>query len=119
MAPVLLEAFDKLGADLLTLDNVFRCRARMTLPRPELDENQRIDNVHVDYQVAHWVLIYYINSTDGDTLILDGDRIVERVTPKRGRVSLFDGKRLHTSTTPTLQTRMIVNTNIRHENLEV
>jgi hypothetical protein len=114
MAPVLLEAFDKLAVPYV-LDDVFRCRARLTLPRPELSARDRIDNPHIDYRIQHWVLIYYVNSTDGDTLLLENNRIVEQVTPRRGRVLLFDGSRLHTSTTPTQAPRLIINTNIREK----
>lgn len=110
--PVLLEAFDKLNLNI-NLQNVFRSRARLTLDRPELSESDRIDNIHVDYQTPHLVLIYYVNTVDGDTLIYENDKIVERVSPKRGRCLLFDGSLQHTSTSPALGPRIIINNNIR------
>jgi len=110
--PVLLEAFDKLNINA-NLQNVFRSRARLTLDRPELSESDRIDNIHVDYQTPHLVLIYYVNTVDGDTLIYENDKIVERVSPKRGRCLLFDGSLQHTSTSPALGPRIIINNNIR------
>lgn len=110
--PVLLEAFDKLNLNI-NLQNVFRSRARLTLDRPELSESDRIDNIHVDYQIPHLVLIYYVNTVDGDTLIYENDKIVERVSPKRGRCLLFDGSLQHTSTSPALGPRIIINNNIR------
>lgn len=112
MAPVLLSCFDALGVDI-PLSAVFRSRARLTLPRPELPEEQRIDNLHVDYKSPHLVLIYYVNSTDGDTLLYEGSKIRERVSPRRGRAVLFDGSILHASSTSTLSPRIIINNNIR------
>jgi hypothetical protein len=111
MSPVLLSCFDALGLNI-SLDAVFRSRARLTLPRPELSEEDRIDNLHVDYKIRHLVLIYYVNSTDGDTLFYEGDKIVERVTPRRGRCAIFDGSIIHASSTPTLSPRIIINNNI-------
>ena len=115
MAPVLLSCFDALGVNL-GLEDVFRSRARLTLPRPELPEAERIDNVHVDYSFPHLVLIYYVNSTDGDTIIYENNKIVERVAPRRGRCMLFDGSLLHASSTSTLSPRIIINNNIRIPN---
>ena len=112
ISPVLLSCFDALQVNI-PLDAVFRSRARLTLPRPELSESERIDNLHVDYKIPHLVLIYYVNSTDGDTLFYEGDRVVERVTPRRGRCAIFDGSILHTSSTSTLSPRIIINNNIK------
>ena len=50
---------------------------------------------------------------DGDTLIFDNDKIIERVTPKRGRCLIFNGSLKHTSTSPSLGPRIIINNNIR------
>jgi hypothetical protein len=110
--PMLLEAFDKLCLDV-NLNNVFRSRARLTLDRPELSEEDRIDNVHVDYQTPHLVLIYYVNNVDGDTLVYENNKLIESVTPRRGRCLLFNGSLQHTSTTPALGPRIIINNNIR------
>lgn len=110
--PILLEGLDKLNLGL-NLEDLFRSRARLTIPRPELSEEERIDAAHIDYGFPHLVLIYYVNSVDGDTLLLDGnDKIVERVSPRRGRVLLFDGSIRHCSTTPTQNPRIIINNNI-------
>ena len=110
--PLLLEAFNKLNFNA-NLNNVFRSRARLTLDRPELSEQDRIDNIHVDYKIPHLVLIYYVNTVDGDTLIYEDNKIIERVSPKRGRCLLFNGSLQHTSTSPALGPRIIINNNIR------
>jgi hypothetical protein len=112
IAPVLLSCFDALGIDI-PLSAVFRSRARLTLPRPELDETARIDNKHIDYRIPHLVLIYYVNTTDGDTLLYEGNRVVEKITPRRSRCVLFDGSIVHSSSTSTLSPRIIINNNIR------
>ena len=105
-------SFNKLNFNA-NLNNVFRSRARLTLDRPELSEQDRIDNIHVDYKIPHLVLIYYVNTVDGDTLIYEDNKIIERVSPKRGRCLLFNGSLQHTSTSPALGPRIIINNNIR------
>ena len=55
-----------------------------------------------------------MNTTDGDTLLFDNkNRIMERITPQRGRAVLFDGSILHSASNSTEQPRIIINTNIR------
>lgn len=112
ISPMLLEAFDKLNVNL-SLNDIFRSRARLTIDRPELPEDIRIDNKHIDYKTNHLVLIYYVNTTDGDTIIYEGEKIVERISPKRGRILFFDGSLVHASSTSTMSPRIIINNNIK------
>ena len=108
VAPMILEAFDKLNLNC-DIDNVFRSRVRLTLNR----ETSRQEDIHVDYNFPHLVLLYYINTTDGDTILYDDNhRVIERISPKRRRCVLFDGLIKHASSSSTLSPRMIINTNI-------
>lgn len=111
--PMLLEGLDKIGLTALSAENIFRSRARLTLPHPELPIDKRIDNPHIDYKIPHYVLLYYVNTTDGDTVMLDDGIIRDRISPKRGRCVLFDGSILHASSTSTLSPRIVINNNIR------
>jgi hypothetical protein len=63
-------------------------------------------------------MVYYVNDSDGDTVIFNefdqGDvaelSVAKRVTPKQGRVVVFDSNRVHCSTNPiSSQTRCVVN----------
>ena len=108
-APVILEASDQFGKKF-HLDHVFRSRARLTLN----EAKTRIGNPHIDYATRHWVLIYYVNSTDGDTLLFDEKgKIIEKITPRRGRCVLFDGDIKHAASNSTAAPRIIINNNIR------
>jgi len=65
---------------------------------------------HQDLPGAHTVVIYYVNDADGDTVFFDNNRqIVKRVTPKKGRVVMFDGKILHAGSPSTTGPRCLVN----------
>jgi hypothetical protein len=105
--PLLLEASDKFQLDG-GLDRIFRCRARLTLNR----EVSKIEEKHVDFKIPHFVILYYINNTDGDTYLFDGDKVIEKITPRRGRCVLFDGSILHSSSSSTLSPRIVLNTNL-------
>jgi hypothetical protein len=67
----------------------------------------------------HIVCLYYVNETDGDTLFYSRKRngqdygeITQRVTPKKGRVVIFDGSIFHCSSPPTKTVRMNINFDI-------
>lgn len=105
--PLFLEAFAKLNLNA-NLENVFRCRARLTLNK----SISKIEDKHIDYNFSHLVFLYYINSTDGDTVLYENDQIVEKISPRRGRCVLFDGLTLHASSSSTLSPRIVLNTNI-------
>ena len=107
VVPLLLESFDKLHLNA-NIDNVFRCRARLTLNR----ETSKIGDKHIDYTFPHLVFLYYINTTDGDTVIYENDKVIERIQPRRGRGVLFDGSMYHASSSSTLSPRIVLNTNI-------
>lgn len=106
--PMLLNAFDHLGINC-DLNSVFRSRARLTTQR----DQQRIEDMHVDYSFSHLVLLYYVNTTDGDTVLYNkNNEIIERISPRRGRCVLFDGSINHASSTSTLSPRIVINNNI-------
>jgi len=110
--PLLLESFDQFNLNC-SLDSVYRCRARLTIDRPEMSKEYLVDAPHVDYTFPHLVLLYYVNNTDGDTLFYHNGEIINKVSPKRGRCILFDGSIVHAATTPTLSPRVVINTNIK------
>jgi len=68
---------------------------------------------HTDLPFPHLVCLYYINDTDGDTVLYGKGKKEEiyRVTPKKGRCIIFDGGIYHASSTPTLANRAIINYN--------
>lgn len=54
--------------------------------------------------------LFYVNSADGDTVILEDDKIVERHSPQGNSGILFDSKLFHASSPPvTSQYRLVVN----------
>jgi hypothetical protein len=93
------------------------------------DRNPK-DSIHIDIFYPHISMVYYINDSDGDTKFYklkegssdnfikyvsnkEYDRFQEfkSVSPKKGRVVVFDGLILHHSTYPKYGDRYVINFN--------
>ena len=67
---------------------------------------------HIDSSFPHWVCLYYVNDSDGDTIFFSGEhKEIKRVTPKKGRIAFFDGSILHCPTPSETKSRAVVNFN--------
>ncbi len=90
-----------------------RMRLGFLLNNSTYDHN----NKHVDYTFPHKVALYYLNDSDGDTVLWDNE-VVTRVTPRKGRLCVFDGEIPHASSCPKeYSTRIVLtyNFNISEE----
>jgi hypothetical protein len=94
--------------------NLLRCKVNMLLKRSEVTKEMH-DVIHGDSPEKHYVAIYYVNDYDGDTMIFEGtdpqnfDKTkYVTVSPKKGRLVLFNGKHLHCAKFPVDNNRRIV-----------
>ena len=101
-----------------------KCRSFLQIP---MNDGRALEPnlVHIDDAKQHMVVLYYVNDSDGDTVLYnqmygevpdkatytDISYVTEykRVSPKRGRAVVFDGLRYHTSSCPTDSPRCIIN----------
>jgi hypothetical protein len=71
---------------------------------------------HVDNNKKHYVVIYYVNDCDGDTVFFkdfNSGKIIKKVSPKKGRFLLFDGSNYHGGMPPKKSnTRVVINYNL-------
>ena len=98
--------------DLLNVKREYEKKFKQKLLDPE-----RV--VHIDLEEDHFVMLYYVCDSDGDTIIYNEQiksetyTLQRRVTPKQGRVVLFDGSYYHTAEQPLNNIRCVVNYNLR------
>ena len=95
----------------LSARNVLRVRADMTILNP----NKYRHGWHTDTKEKHTVCIYYVNDSDGNTLLKDpvkGHGFMQ-VEPKANRLLVFDGSIEHTGHSPSEhKQRILINANL-------
>ena len=83
-------------------------------------KSDEVDTPHIDLDEGHRhiVVLYYVKDSDGDTVIYnertesDTYTVKQKVTPKQGRVVIFDGGQYHTAEQAVNSVRCIVNYNL-------
>ena len=106
-------------------------QGRSFLQMPSNIKKEDVDSPHVDLPHQHFVMLYYVCDSDGDTIIYNKKcktfeeyenminantktlSIQKKITPKQGRVVLFDGAYYHTAEQPNKDIRCIVNYDLR------
>ena len=121
----------------MNIKNINVLQGRSFLQFPLNLKDRSVDTPHVDlFHREHLVVLYYVCDSDGDTVIynerygggsyetngskitynakekLETYTIKQRVTPKQGRIVLFDGSLYHTAQQPLNNVRCIVNYNL-------
>lgn len=114
----------------------YRYKINWTTP---ITKNYDFKNlIHVDMDVDHIAIVYYINDTDGNTIFLNNKKgnsaesrqsnfkgidlnefeIVNKIPPKKGRAIIFDGNIYHYGEYPTITDRFIINFDLvgKHKN---
>ncbi len=115
--PMVFESVSRIN---FKFSNVLRGRAFIQFP----SNDNHANHPHIDTNDQHLVCLYYVNDSDGDTIIynetaddvqnlpgLDISMLTVRqtVAPKKGRVVLFNGRRYHSSSTPIKNKRCVIN----------
>lgn len=88
---------------------------------------ESIDTFHVDSEKEHFVILYYVLDSDGQTVLSNrtynsGDpvmmnmtdqyKIVKKIKPKQGRILFFNGNVFHTASQPKQNVRCVLNINV-------
>lgn len=107
---------------------LLRIRVGFLTPAETLAE---YNTPHVDFTVPHKTVCYYVNDSDGDTVVFDqtvtdmsvteiSERTIKeyvdkatftvagRCSPKKGRICVFDGYKFHASSKPKQNQRRLV-----------
>jgi len=97
---------------------ILQGRSFMQFPLNLQSDEDDTPHIDLDEGVRHVVVLYYVVTSDGDTIIYN-ERTEsktytekQRVTPKQGRVVIFDGGLYHTAQQCSNTPRCIVNYNL-------
>ena len=117
---------------LYAREELLEARSFLQLPLNKDFIGKGVDTPHLDRTEPHLVFLYYVNDSDGDTVIynyksksaedipfFEDIKELKRVTPKQGRVVVFDGLHWHTAEQPTNNIRCIINFNIANGNNDI
>lgn len=113
VAPIIYATTDKLNINIL---QILKCRAFLQFPIS--NQSNSINNPHIDAELKHIVILYYLNDSDGETIIYNETTesneytIKDTVKPQKGRCVIFNGKYYHSSSKPTTNIRATININI-------
>jgi len=104
---------------------LLEARSFLQLPLNKEYVGEGVDTPHLDRTEKHLVFLYYVCDSDGDTIIynyrskdkndipfFEDIKELKRITPKQGRVVVFNGLNWHTAEQPTKDIRCILNFNI-------
>jgi len=117
LKPIVYAACEKID---FKISRILRTRAFLQLPTYY---PSRTNNPHIDMKHEHLVCLYYVNDTQGPTVLYEqtlvdtpvasvGEtdfKILRTVEPKKGRCLLFNGLHYHSSSSPETDNRCIIN----------
>ncbi len=95
---------------------IIRARADMTMYNP----NKYRHELHTDFPYDHTTAIFYMNNSDGNTLLFDrqGNDLIEEIEPVENRLVIFDGLMQHTGHSPSNhKSRVLINMNFMNPEL--
>lgn len=93
----------------------------------QCDNPDAFQTPHIDNPDEHWTMLYYVNESDGDTFLFNEHYVPEsawenittltlhqRISPKKGRIVIFNGRRIHAGMFPRKNNfRIAINFNFR------
>ena len=110
----------ELACETLEVPSARIVQGRSFMQFPLNLQSDEDDTPHIDLEEGerHIVVLYYVKDSDGDTVIYnertesDTYTVKQRVTPKQGRVVIFDGGQYHTALQAVNKIRCIANYNL-------
>ena len=110
----LIEEISKKIADYFKLNQVSLLRVKANLKTKSNIKNTKYGTPHIDIGNENITCIYYVNDSDGDTVLYKKHKICKKITPKKGRFLFFKGNMLHSAGYPFKnQVRCVVNFNLK------
>jgi hypothetical protein len=99
----------------LTLDTLLRVRVGFLLNTKYVLPSMpyKYNTPHRDYDQEHYTAVYYVNDSDGDTVVFheieesEKYRVMLKSQPNKGKALIFNGWHYHASSCPKICTKRI------------
>lgn len=115
LTPLVYQACEQVN---FAVNDIVMARSFLQLPN-----TNGVNNPHIDFKDQHLVLLYYVNDSQGPTVLYNETfpqvpveevnqrtlTVKTRIEPKKGRCVFFDGLTYHSSSGPTDDVRCVVN----------
>ena len=88
----------------IDLSGMYRCAINITFP--SLKQPQQC-GIHEDHDFPHKHMIIYMDNSDGDTVLLNNNNEVTRISPDKYKIICFDSC-LHYAERPTKDMRKVI-----------
>ena len=102
--PDLREKLIKPLFELLDMKQLLRARLLLYVNQGK----QIVHNKHIDFEWTHHAFLLYLNDNDGYTEFHYEDRPSRKIVSTKNRAVMFNGSKLHNSSTPTNNERRVV-----------
>jgi hypothetical protein len=93
---------------------VWRCKLNLNYQHPSGgDDKYYIPHLDQSQDFQHTTMIYYVNDSDGDTILFDDyGTILQRIQPKKGRLVFWNDNIMHAGQIPQKnELRCVINFN--------
>lgn len=117
LKPLVFTVQDRLR-NVVDITNTVRCKVNILWQKETFPENH-YNVVHQDSDENCVSMVYYVNDSDGDTWlfnqfyeegVLPKLSVAKRITPKKNRLVVFNGRRYHASSNPrNTRERIVIN----------
>jgi hypothetical protein len=110
----LIEEISKEIINYFKLDQISLLRVKANLKTRSNIKSNKCGTPHVDLGDKNITCIYYVNDSDGETILYKKQGIYKKIAPKKGRFLFFEGKTLHSAGYPFKnQVRCVINFNFK------
>ena len=137
--PLILKICDLSNIEISNKNQISRITPRL---QTMLSSNNEINDIHIDKEQSHYVIIFYPHDIDGDTILYNQTTldlshskfikmnveekkeatksftILKKISPKENQVVVFNGNRYHASSSPSKGVRCIININIDYDEIK-
>ena len=137
--PLILKICDLSNIEISNKNQISRITPRL---QTMLSSNNEINDIHIDKEQSHYVIIFYPHDIDGDTILYNQTTldlshskfikmnveekkeatksftILKKISPKENQVVVFNGNRYHASSSPSKGVRCIIKINIDYDEIK-